>query len=652
MLTKHPVSLLLVSLGLSAGLSQAAPAIPRARTPIGDITSDTLDKEYAAERDYRPAGKKQPVVGLALSGGGTKAAMFAHGVLHGLQNKKILEQVDAISSVSGGSYAAYWYFSKMIESKRQNFAVADIFGDCIPAYWVEADADDKLKIAMTRAVKQGEAATPSIARCPTTDHYVSGDPYRWQAHLVRWPDVVQEKPIHLSGDKQPDQKRVIVKELVSGMITALKKRGRLEESLVPRLYQYGIERTWGLNPYPRTLASLREKDESKKWKYTNAADAPDVANVIRVNSETTSWADLRQLYAGNQADSARMPLWIVNANVDMKTHSAATNVRHIFEMTPFGFGAQGSESEPIGYTNDIIDLPIKDLGTSVRASAGFADAQGVESKGLRKALQVAARVMPGLQWGVETTIRMPEGSMKEIRLSDGGGGENLGLYSLLKRGVEDIIVVDTAADVEGDMSDLCAVKAALDLDKVVLSFPALPDLDDVCNPDKKKRYNMSAWMNPVVSGTAKWTVSGKESRIFLVKSAWRQKAVARTYTKGTCGDLGEASCFLAVFYGHNTKVQLSKTRTVTRGKTPTRETIKTGDMYFPQLSTAASTLNSSSYLFWGYRELGRDAVKNLSYNLVTGRLELDQRQCKQKALDRIPGLRPHEMGDGIACDEI
>jgi Patatin-like phospholipase len=70
---------------------------------------------YAKERDYLRNHQKKwpPELGLALSGGGTRAASFAIGVLKALHENGTLEKVDVISSVSGGSYAAYWYFSQI-----------------------------------------------------------------------------------------------------------------------------------------------------------------------------------------------------------------------------------------------------------------------------------------------------------------------------------------------------------------------------------------------------------------------------------------------------------------------------------------------------------------------------------------------------------
>jgi len=48
-------------------------------------------------------------IGLAISGGGSRAANFGAAVMFELADLGLLHRVDAISSVSGGSIAAAYY---------------------------------------------------------------------------------------------------------------------------------------------------------------------------------------------------------------------------------------------------------------------------------------------------------------------------------------------------------------------------------------------------------------------------------------------------------------------------------------------------------------------------------------------------------------
>lgn len=79
-------------------------------------------------------------IGLALSGGGYRAAAYHIGTLRALQKLKILDKVDVISSVSGGSIISAYYllhkenyqeFEKSISRKLRigvlHLAIANLF---------------------------------------------------------------------------------------------------------------------------------------------------------------------------------------------------------------------------------------------------------------------------------------------------------------------------------------------------------------------------------------------------------------------------------------------------------------------------------------------------------------------------------------------
>lgn len=61
---------------------------------------------------------------LTFSGGGTRAASLSYGVLKELRNQGLLDEVDVISSVSGGSFtSAYYglYGEKIFEDFEEKF---------------------------------------------------------------------------------------------------------------------------------------------------------------------------------------------------------------------------------------------------------------------------------------------------------------------------------------------------------------------------------------------------------------------------------------------------------------------------------------------------------------------------------------------------
>ncbi len=110
----------------------AAPAQPKA----GETRSDSL------------------LVGLAFSGGGTRAAALSYGVLEAMADAKIrwegrelrlLDEIDIISSVSGGSFTAAYYGlfgDRIFEDYADKFLYRDVQGHLIwslfnPASWVK-----------------------------------------------------------------------------------------------------------------------------------------------------------------------------------------------------------------------------------------------------------------------------------------------------------------------------------------------------------------------------------------------------------------------------------------------------------------------------------------------------------------------------------
>ena len=80
-------------------MSMQTPAIP----PV--TSTDVHERERAHHLQKSP---DEPLVGLALSGGGIRSATFGLGVLQGLYALGIFERLDYISSVSGGGYIGGW----------------------------------------------------------------------------------------------------------------------------------------------------------------------------------------------------------------------------------------------------------------------------------------------------------------------------------------------------------------------------------------------------------------------------------------------------------------------------------------------------------------------------------------------------------------
>ena len=610
-MTRSHVLRALLALFLLALGGCAATVDTRPQFDLAHATDDTFAQRFAHERQHQ--GGRAPRLGLALSGGGTKAGLFAHGVLHGLNDSGLLGEVDAISSVSGGGYAAFWYFSEQLEAQRLGFDPRGIFADCFPAWWQDRQAEPALQRVFAQGRRQAEAAGRPV--CDAPDHWLNAsDPLRWQAHLPRWPDVFRASITPLTGNAQSAPVRDQVSLLMSALFEVTLGWTGIESQLV-QAYQAGIERAWGLTPLPRAPAAPGTA-EARRWAYSNAqADAP---GALRVDPARMGWHDLQALAIAQP----RLPLWVLNTNSGDK--GDAPNLGLLYELTPWGHG-----SPALGYRQE--PPPLGSVATGVRAAAAFADSQGLSHEGQRSLLNAVAAALPAARWGVKVPLES-NGHTRTVRLSDGGGADNLGLLSLVRRGVDDIVVVDAAQDPQGLMDDLCWAGRALAQEGLEMRWPHLERFDAVCAQHLRPRpqdvprlgYNVSAWLNPVLPGEVRWPGTGRVTRLWLIKAAWYQQAIRQAYNQANCGtDPLAVPCELLLFYGHNTEV-----------------TLKDGHMVFPQHGTAATTLNGSAYLTWGYRELGRMLAAHLRRDPGTGALVVaGHAPCPQPAHPVVAGGR-------------
>jgi NTE family protein len=140
----------LLALVFLALLGGCATAIRPVNPPI---TQADIRTGYRFETRQPREKDKSNLVILAFSGGGTRAAAFSYGVLEFLRNTEIvgprgntarlLDEVDVITGVSGGSFTALaygLYGDKLFDDYEQRFLKRDVQGEIIsrtfsPANW-------------------------------------------------------------------------------------------------------------------------------------------------------------------------------------------------------------------------------------------------------------------------------------------------------------------------------------------------------------------------------------------------------------------------------------------------------------------------------------------------------------------------------------
>jgi NTE family protein len=112
-----------------------------ARYHVND-SIDSINKEegYRIGAKHVESRSDNLVVNLAFSGGGTRAAAFSYGVLEALRDTKItrggverrfIDEIDSISSVSGGSFTAAYYGlfgERIFEDYEEKFLKQNVQG--------------------------------------------------------------------------------------------------------------------------------------------------------------------------------------------------------------------------------------------------------------------------------------------------------------------------------------------------------------------------------------------------------------------------------------------------------------------------------------------------------------------------------------------
>jgi len=142
MIANRLASLLALAALLLLGACATRPVNP----PITHVEPDG-GYRYATRKD-RLANRDDTIVVLTFSGGGTRAAAFSYGVLEVLRNTEVvgragrrarlIEAVDVITGVSGGSFTALaygLYGDKLFDDYEQRFLKRNVQGELVSRFF-------------------------------------------------------------------------------------------------------------------------------------------------------------------------------------------------------------------------------------------------------------------------------------------------------------------------------------------------------------------------------------------------------------------------------------------------------------------------------------------------------------------------------------
>lgn len=644
------------------------------------------------ENAFVTTSGEPPAFGIALSGGGSKAAAFAMGVLAGLSDVQLLDRANYLSSVSGGSYAAYFYYAHrlfpLVRRHPQRLAASneDLFRDC-----VALPGDDHATQYLIDAIRE---RVPYCGR-QSLHTYIGVSPVPsaregYQAFVKCTQDLM--RPGDCNTDATSSWRKGVSLPTLGGSLATV-----IPSLVSNTLFDWGLASSPSANSYRdgiglaygASLADARDLKPglvTKRTKHCDTPASPDdrvfdcKEGFFDPDPKPMTFDELRAgLLEMRKPGRDGMPFWILNATATefrsvygwlRKVREDTTN-SDMFEMTAVshGSGRYGYVSAPAA----IHDMTVLD---GVLASAAFLDAnQLVHTNRVVRFGAALGLHFANLDWGIDianynvsTKRRLIHRSLpfpfyyvdsmlaglrnrdstamqkreREnsvfIRLIDGGNAENLGVYSLLKRKVRNILIADAAADDDGQFADLCGLRRRVlqtppGLLPMYVHFPGLRDFDTHCDGiDSGKKvsgYDLHAWFtdhplllgcirrnrHPNNAGASCHGLSGDEVRLIVAKPAIKLADFIKVQlanvpvkypTVGGETHLVVSDCWI--------RDKDSKPTTLlncdTAGFLQWNHDKRKGDCpIFPQHSTVLMTANSSVTLFVAYRELARQYIR-------------------------------------------
>jgi hypothetical protein len=379
----------------------------------GKNALNDLQKEWVTRKNKDTGQPEEPQIGLALAGGGTRAAQYALGVLKGLYRSGVLEQVDVISSVSGGGYAAYGYLSRLLEQPgNTKKAMGDLFNDCIPSkYEYLLDGEDKLHLCpkenLTNVKKENNV-------------YI--DPYKSQNNLRSHIDLFSTKFSYETTKNDSSFAWNAFKIAVPQLLFTLATEPLTDfvfdwnpDFEIPGFssryaYREGIRKAWGLPPVDcgrlmnNKQGSAEQREQGECWTERQLNSNSEVRDI--------SFKQLREAY--NNSDN-KIPFWIINATTPVLncddswytdiscnwTQFWNTETYPIhkagFEITPFHWGSGEHGYWRSAQDGSSIDTHGLRVVEAVAAAAAFFDPneKTLKGGGIINGLQMAT----GLKWG-------------------------------------------------------------------------------------------------------------------------------------------------------------------------------------------------------------------------------------------------------------
>jgi hypothetical protein len=375
------VHVLLLVLGLSAN---------RIVRHLAVIPVDAQQRhDYRSEWWSQNGQRQRPELCLALSGGGIRSAAFSMGVLQALHNTGLLDRVDVVSGVSGGSYTLAWFLLQQVYHSR----VTQLGGPRVL---------DQL-FDPTGKAQQHLATNARQFGAESSFGYVAG------AAEVLYQDLLGFNVLRAISWTNGEH-------------------GWNSGSSARRVYRDSLQTTFQLAVSPSNGEPMNRRRVSELQR-----DWEDLTNQIVSIVEPVTFRELATFAKG-----ADLPFFVFNATVDAAPLPDNVLWPAVFELNGWGLG-----SDSYGYASWTDVDQVSPRYTEVRlanvapAMSGAAISAFAETRSWFRAALVLANADLGY-----LIPRFKSGDRGSMFVSDGGHSENLGLYALVRRNCERIVVVD------------------------------------------------------------------------------------------------------------------------------------------------------------------------------------------------------------------
>lgn len=468
--------IILLVLTTAGGCSTTPPITPPDSAAGAAPSSELIAK--------RPEGA--PVIAVALSGGGSKAAPFALGVLEALVEADELKKVDIISSVSGGGYAALYLYSRAADiesgSPLAPAGLAEGFADCMPRRYAMTDPD----------ASNVTAPILGLEVCPRYfNNFKPGDPYRFQNHLRGYQNLLRGDFVYTATSQNHGGVNLsMAKHLSASLLTAIPHHlintlfdWKLRLSPTGKTYDRNILRTWGYTSAPLSQARCGKHECVRA-----AVHEPDGGLTFERLGSLIARSRSPDCVAGPNK-VCNLPAWYINAtatNNPVKQHFVPYpyTLQDVFRFSAEGYGSDSLGFEHWSQGNPV--APRSSVPQAVAASAAFFDITPPNDfpPWLRLVAGGAEHLL-NLSWGhIYPNYTLTERDYQHrravhrvlpfpfylfhhnsygrdgihIRLSDGGRAENLGAYTALRLRATDVVLVDAASDAKARLGDVCNLR--------------------------------------------------------------------------------------------------------------------------------------------------------------------------------------------------